>query len=75
MLEAEKVTGGGEGRLLRLAASCPQCGSRPAMRVTTVAVAALVAHPPEERLGTYQCQRRHCGCIFAITARAYQQAM
>ena len=63
-----------EGRLLRLAASCPRCGSRPAVRVTDAAVAAMAAAPADARLGTYQCQRRRCGAIFDLTARAFQQA-
>lgn len=61
-------------RLLRLAASCPRCGSRPAVRVSPEVVQALAAHPPEARLATYQCQRRRCGAIFDLVARAFQQA-
>jgi hypothetical protein len=38
------------GQLLRLAASCPGCGARPALRVTDDAVRAVAGHPPEERL-------------------------
>lgn len=68
--------GGGRraGRLLRLAASCPRCGARPALRVTEDAVTAVADHAPEERLGTYQCHRRHCGEIYELTARAYRDA-
>ena len=67
--------GDGEGgRLLRLLASCPRCGTRPALRVTSAAVRAVSGYPPGERLGTYQCQRRQCGKIFTLTAGAYQQA-
>lgn len=62
------------GRLLRLAASCPRCGSRPAVRVAAEVVQALAAHPPQARLATYQCQRRRCGAIFDLSARAFQQA-
>ncbi|HYR08397.1 MAG TPA: hypothetical protein VEQ60_11530 [Longimicrobium sp.] len=62
------------GRLMRLAASCPRCGSRPAVRVAPEVVHALAAHPPETRLATYQCQRRRCGAIFDLPARAFQQA-
>lgn len=61
-------------RLLRLAASCPRCGSRPAVRVTGEVAQALAHHAPEARLATYQCQRRRCGAIFDLTARAFQQA-
>jgi hypothetical protein len=61
-------------RLLRLASSCPRCGSRPAVRVSPEVVQALSAHPPETRLATYQCQRRRCGAIFDLVARAFQQA-
>jgi hypothetical protein len=62
------------GRLLRLAASCPHCGSRPAVRVAAEVVQAMSAHPPGARLATYQCQRRRCGAIFDLTAQAFQQA-
>jgi hypothetical protein len=62
------------GRLLRLAASCPRCGSRPAVRVAAEVVHALSAHAPQARLATYQCQRRRCGAIFDLTARAFQDA-
>ncbi len=62
------------GRLLRLAASCPRCGSRPAVRVSPEVVQGVAAHPPDTRLATYQCQRRRCGAIFDLVARAFQQA-
>lgn len=62
------------GRLLRLSASCPRCGSRPAVRVSGDVVQALAAHAPDARLATYQCQRRRCGAIFDLVARAFQQA-
>ena len=61
-------------RLLRLGASCPRCGSRPAVRITPEVARALAHHPPEARLATYQCQRRRCGAIFDLLARAFQQA-
>ncbi|HEX6911275.1 MAG TPA: hypothetical protein VF142_12805 [Longimicrobium sp.] len=61
-------------RLLRLAASCPRCGSRPAVRVTRAVVQAMMRHQPEVRMATYQCHRRRCGAIFDLTARAFQQA-
>ena len=60
--------------LLRLAVSCPRCGSRPAVRVTAAVVQAVARHSPEARMGTYQCQRRRCGAIFDLPARAFQQA-
>jgi hypothetical protein len=60
--------------LLRPAAACPRCGARPAMRVTTAMVQALGGHPADERVGTYQCQRRGCGAIYDLTASAYLQA-
>jgi hypothetical protein len=31
-------------------------------------------HPPEARLGTYQCHRRQCGTIYDLPASAYQNA-
>lgn len=61
-------------RLLRLAASCPRCGSRPAVRVTPMVVEAMARQPPDARMGTYQCHRRRCGAIFDLAARAFQQA-
>lgn len=60
-----------EPRLLRPAATCPRCGARPAMRVTEAMVEALAGHPANERVGTYQCQRRGCGAIYDLTADAY----
>ncbi len=62
------------GRLLRLAASCPRCGSRPALRVTEQMVQAIRGESPDAQIGTYQCQRRGCGEIYTLTARAYQAA-
>jgi hypothetical protein len=61
-------------RLLRLAVSCPRCGSRPAVRVTAAVVQAMMRQPPEARMATYQCHRRRCGAIFDLPARAFQQA-
>ncbi|HSU17863.1 hypothetical protein [Longimicrobium sp.] len=63
-----------EPRLLRPAATCPRCGARPAMRVTDAIIGALAGHPGDERVGTYQCQRRGCGAIYDLTASAYLQA-
>jgi hypothetical protein len=37
-------------------------------------VHALSGHPHEERVGTYQCQRRGCGAVYDLTAGAYLQA-
>ena len=70
--QAGRVRG---GRLLRLAASCPNCGARPALRITEDAARAVAHHPPDERLGTYQCHRRACGSIYDLTADAYQNAV
>jgi hypothetical protein len=63
-----------DGPLLRPAASCPRCGSRPALRATTALTAALRSRPAEERLGTYQCQRRGCGQVYALLARHFHDA-
>lgn len=62
------------GRLLRVSASCPRCGSRPALRITPEAAEAARGKPPDTRLGTFQCQRKKCGEIYDLTARAYQMA-
>lgn len=62
------------GRLLRLAASCPRCASRPALRITEEMVRALRAEPARRRLGTYQCQRRGCGFVYDLFAAAYRGA-
>jgi hypothetical protein len=61
-------------QLLRPAATCPRCGARPAMRVTGAMVTALHGHPHDERVGTYQCQRRGCGAVYDLTAGAYLAA-
>ena len=63
-----------EPRLLRPAAACPRCGARPAMRVTDAMVTAFTGHPADERVGTYQCQRRGCGAVYDLTADAYLRA-
>jgi hypothetical protein len=44
------------------------------MRVTDAIIAALAGHPADERVGTYQCQRRGCGAIYDLTAHAYHHA-
>ena len=58
-------------QLLRPAAACPRCGARPAMRVTAAMVHALRDRPADERVATYQCQRRGCGAVYDLTAGAY----
>lgn len=63
-----------EGRLRRLAAGCPRCGSRPALRVTALLVAAVGGQPPTARVATYQCQRRGCGTVYDLTALACQRS-
>lgn len=60
--------------LLRPAAACPRCGARPAMRVTAAMVHALRDQPADERVATYQCQRRGCGAVYDLTASAYLRA-
>ncbi|MFL5385585.1 MAG: hypothetical protein ACJ8GN_23955 [Longimicrobiaceae bacterium] len=60
--------------LLRPAAACPRCGARPAMRVTAAMVEALRDRPADERVATYQCQRRGCGAVYDLTAGAYLRA-
>ena len=60
--------------LLRPAAACPRCGARPAMRVTAAMVHALRDRPADERVATYQCQRRGCGAVYDLTADAYLRA-
>lgn len=61
-------------RLLRLAARCPDCGARPALRISASAAADARRHAPGERLGTYQCHRRRCGTVYDLRAAAYQRA-
>lgn len=63
-----------ELRLLRVAASCPRCSSRPALRVTPAVVGALASTPAATRVATYQCQRRGCGAVYDVTAEAFQKA-
>ena len=72
--EDDAATAAERAHLLRLAVSCPRCGSRPAVRVTPAVVQAMARQAPETRMGTYQCQRRRCGAIFDLPARAFQQA-
>lgn len=60
--------------LLRVATSCPRCGTRPALRVTQAMVRALAGADAGVRLGTYQCQRRGCGAIYDLEAGAYLRA-
>lgn len=61
-------------RLLRVAASCPRCSSRPALRVTPAVVRALDSTPAATRVATYQCQRRGCGAVYDVVAEAFQKA-
>lgn len=61
-------------RLLRLAATCPRCGARPAMRVTEALVRAMQREDAETRIATYQCQRRGCGAVYDIAAAAALKA-
>ena len=65
---------GADRRLLRVAASCPRCASRPALRVTPAVVRALDGTDPTIRVGTYQCQRRGCGALYDLSAGAFQKA-
>lgn len=61
-------------RLLRLAAVCPRCGTRPAMRVTGALVDAVRGADGGTRIATYQCQRRGCGAVYDIEAAACLRA-
>jgi hypothetical protein len=60
--------------LLRLAAACPRCGARPALRVTGALVDAVRRHDEHTRIATYQCQRRGCGAVYDIAAAACLRA-
>lgn len=71
---AAPAGGEAEPKLLRLAAGCPRCEARPAMRATRALVAALAATDANEELCTYQCQRRGCGGVYTITADAFHRA-
>jgi hypothetical protein len=68
------VEGDRDRRLLRPASACPRCGSRPALRLSEAAVRLAAGRRPDERLGTYQCQRRGCGAIYDLTAGGFQKA-
>jgi hypothetical protein len=61
-------------RLLRLDAQCPACGAPPRLRVREAERARYGYDPPDTEVATYQCHRRDCLTIYAITARAYQRA-
>ena len=62
------------GELLRPAATCPRCGSRPALRLTEPLVAAVAGQPATRRMATYQCQRRGCGAVYDLAAEAFRAA-
>jgi len=64
-----------EEPLLRVATACPRCGARPALRTTPSLATAVAQMSPAERVGTYQCQRRGCGAVYDLTARAFQDAV
>jgi len=61
-------------RLLRLMTRCPACGTPPALRIVARYVSDAARHDPGEPLATYQCQRRRCGTVYVLTARAFQSA-
>jgi uncharacterized Zn finger protein len=61
-------------KLFRLRTRCPSCGSSPALRVSERAVRDAAKHDPSEPLATYRCQRRRCGRVYVLDARAYQTA-
>jgi hypothetical protein len=60
--------------LLRPSASCPSCGARPALRVTRRLAQAVAQLEPDDRVGSYQCQRRGCGAVYDLSASAYANA-
>ncbi len=60
--------------LLALAATCPRCGAHPALRATRSFVTTLASLAADQRVGTYQCQRRGCGMVYELTARAFHAA-
>lgn len=62
-------------RFLRLKARCPACGTSPALRVSERAAHDAAKHDPSEPLASYQCQRRKCGTVYVLHARAYQTAL
>ena len=61
-------------RLLRLAVSCPRCGSRPSVRITEQMRDMMMRAERDELMESVQCQRRQCACIYEVTARAFQLA-
>jgi hypothetical protein len=44
------------------------------MRVTAAMVHALRDRPADERVATYQCQRRGCGAVYDLAASAFARA-
>lgn len=62
------------GRMRTPAVCCPRCGSRPALRVSEALIESLQGLPPGWRIASYQCQRRGCGTIYEVPARACQNA-
>lgn len=58
--------------LLRLAALCPGCGRRPAIRATNRMVQLARQCEPDEVLLSHQCA--NCRAIYPLAAVAYQCA-
>jgi hypothetical protein len=57
-----------------LAAVCPRCGWRPAIRTFAAMVEAALDLDPETPCMSMKCQRRGCETTYIITARAYHNA-
>lgn len=57
---------------LRPSVTCPHCGRRPRLRLASGERDAAMQQPPLAVKLTYQCHS--CRNVYAITARAYQEA-
>jgi hypothetical protein len=57
-------------RMYGVLASCPECGARPALRLSGWVVERVAVEEPGRRVATYKCQRRSCGAIYDILAGA-----
>lgn len=61
-------------RLLRLAAECPECGARPAIRLYPWTPGQYRDWPGGKPVEEYQCRAHGCRTRYIIHARAYQDA-
>lgn len=59
-------------RLLRTAARCPHCGTRPRIRIPDEERELALSQAPDRVKQTYQCH--YCGKTYPVTAGDYHKA-